>query len=145
MISQTRNFSLTEKIKIKCQRLQSYPNSLLQIRNKFNESFDNENKNWILLNQPKIKESFKIISKTLIIYPYSLSNNLLKEVLLKMGVQFILTNDIRKANVIIGLKKTLSKNEKLKTLLKQKKIPIYVLHHISLYEIAKFITFCNFL
>jgi len=57
----------------------------------------------------------------LVIYPYSLSSNLLKEVLLKMGLKFVLTNEIRKASLIIGLKKHLKQNFKLITLAKQKK------------------------
>jgi hypothetical protein len=44
----------------------------------------------------KTKKSFKLKSKKLVIYPYSLSNNLLKEVLLKMGLKFVLTNEIKK-------------------------------------------------
>jgi hypothetical protein len=56
----------------------------------------------------------------LVIYP--IQNNLLKEVLLKMGFKFVLTNEIRKANLIIGLKKHLKQNFKLTNLAKQKNI-----------------------
>ena len=82
-----------------------------------------------------------IESKKLVIYPYSLSNNLLKEVLLKMGIKFVLTNDIRKANLIIGLKKHLKQNFKLISLAKQKDIPIYSLNQVSFYQISKLIQF----
>jgi hypothetical protein len=76
-------------------------------------------------NQLKDKKSLKLKSKKLVIYPYSLSNNLLKEVLLKMGFKFVLTNEIKKASLIIGLKKHLKQNFKLTNLAKQKNIPIY--------------------
>ena len=58
------------------------------------------------------------------IYPYSLSNNLLKE-----------------ANLIIGLKKHLKQNFKLISLAKQKNIPIYSLNQVSFYQVSKLIQF----
>ena len=74
-------------------------------------------------------------------YPYSLSNNLLKEALLRMGFKFILTNEIKKANLIIGLKKHLKQNFKLITFAKQKKIPIYGLNQVSIYQVTKLVQF----
>ena len=103
IIGQIRQFYLTEKIKIKCQKVQNYQNSLV---NNSNNSLLITNKNWILMNQLKDKKYLKLESKKLVIYPYSLSNNLLKEVLLKMGLKFVLTNEIKKASLIIGLKNT---------------------------------------
>ena len=97
--------------------------------------------NWGLLNQPKDEKSLQLKSKKLVIYPYSLSNNLLKEVLLKMDFKFVLTNEIRKANLIIGLKKHLKQNFKLIHLAKQKNIPIYSLNQVSFYQISKLIQF----
>ena len=79
--------------------------------------------------------------KKLVIYPYSLSTNLLKEVLLKMGVKFVLTNEIQKANLIIGLKKHLKQNFKLTSFAKKKNIPIYSLHQVSFYQVSKLIQF----
>lgn len=95
------------------------------------------NKNWILMNQFKDQKSLKLQSKKLIIYPYSLSYNLLKEVLLKTGLKFVLTNEIKKASLILGLKKHLKQNFKLTNLAKQKNIPIYALNQVSLYQITK--------
>jgi hypothetical protein len=95
------------------------------------------------MNQLKDQKSLKLESKKLVIYPYSLSYNLLKEVLLKTGLKFVLTNEIKKASLIIGLKKHLKQNFKLITLAKQKKIPIYALNDVSLYQLAKIIQFIN--
>jgi len=139
-IGQIRQFYLTEKIKIKCQKVQNYPNSLL---NNSNNSLSLPNKNWILMNQLKDTKSLKLESKKLVIYPYSLSKNLLKEVLLKMGLTFILTNDIKKARLIIGFKKHLKQNFKLTNIAKQKNIPIYGLNQISIYQVTKLIQFIN--
>jgi stage III sporulation protein SpoIIIAA len=140
MLSQVRHFSLTENIKLKCQKFQNYQNPLVKKRNSVNESANVNYKNWILINQPKV---LMIESKKLVIYPYSLSNNLLREVLSKMGVKFVLTNDISKANLIIGLKKHLKQNFKLKNLAQQKNVPIYSLNQLSLYQVTKFIQFIS--
>ena len=138
-LGQIRQFNSTEKIKIKCDKTQNYKNSLIHGSNNLSNSFLRINKNRILMDQFKDQESLKFQSKKLIIYPYSLSSNLLKEVLLKTGLKFILTNEIKKANLIIGLKKHLKQNFKLTTLAKQKNIPIYALNQVSIYQIAKII------
>ena len=140
-IGQIREFSVTEKIKIKSKRFQNHQQSFLKNLNGLNTSVLNSNKHWTLINKLKDKKHFKLSTNRLIIYPYSLSTNLLKEVLLKMDFKFTLTNDIRKANLIIGLKKHLRQNFKLINLAKQKEIPIYTLNQISFYQLSKLIKF----
>ena len=139
MIDQIRQFSLTEKIKIKCSNISNYQNLFLKNQNNLNEPINITNENWILANQPSYQKSLKVKSKKLVIYPYSLSNNLLKEVLLKMSVNFVLTDDIRKASLIIGLKKHLKQNFKLNNLAKQINIPVYTLNGVSVYQVTKLI------
>jgi stage III sporulation protein SpoIIIAA len=140
-IGQVRQFSLAEKIKIKSQKFHSSQNSLLKTRTTLSDSFLSSDHNWTSVNKVKDKRSLKLKSRKLVIYPYSLSNNLLKEVLLKMGFKFVLTNEIRKASLIIGLKKHLKQNFKLTSLAKQKNIPVYSLNQISFYQISKLIQF----
>lgn len=140
-ISQIRQFSLVEKVKIKSKKLHSHNSSLLNTQNNLNNSSSFSSNNWISLNQAKDEKSLKLKSKKLVIYPYSLSNNLLKEVLLKMGFKFVLTNEIRKASLIIGLKKHLKQNFKLTNLARQKNIPIYCLNQVSFYQVSKIIKF----
>jgi stage III sporulation protein SpoIIIAA len=140
-INQIRESSLTEKIKIKYKISQSYQNFLLENKNGLNNSFMIKNKNWVLINQLKNEESLK--SKKLVIYPYSISDNLLKEVLMKMNFNFTLTNELKKASLIIGLRKHVKQNFKLTNLAKQKKIPIYALNEINLYQITKLVQFID--
>lgn len=143
-ISQVRYFSSVEKITIKSERFSNSNSSIitkLTNQNPFQNSVSLFNKNWVSLNQLTNEKSLKLNSKKLIIYPYCLSNNLLKEVLAKMKLKFILTNEIRKASVIIGLKKHLKQNFKLTNLAKQKNIPIYSLNQVSFYQVSKLITF----
>jgi len=140
-IGQLRQFSLNEKVMITSKRFQNYQTSLIKNNSNLTESLQLANKNWILVNQRKDEKSLRLKSKKLVIYPYSLSNNLLKEVLLKMEFKFVLTNEIRKANLIIGLKKHLKQNFKLISLAKQKNIPVYSLNQVSFYQVSKLIQF----
>ena len=140
-IGQIRQFNSTEKIKIKCHKTQNYQNSLISNSGNLNNSFLRTNKNEAVINQFKDQKYLNLEAKKLVIYPYSLSHSLLKEVLLKTGRKFVLTNEIKKANIIIGLKKHLKQNFKLITLAKQKNIPIYALNNVSLYQIIKIIQF----
>ena len=144
MVNQVRQFSLAEKIRIKSKRFQNTQNSLLNNPRNLKDNFALVQKNWISINHLKDEKSLKLKSKKLIIYPYSISNNLLKEVFLKMGFQFVLTNEIRKAELIIGLKKHLKQNFKLICIAKDKNIPIYSLNQISFYQISKLIQFLSF-
>ena len=140
-IDQIRQFSLTEKIKVKCSNISNYQNLLITNKNNFTKSIATNDKNWITVNQPDYQKLLRVKSKKLVIYPYSLSNNLLKEVLIKMGVNFTLTDDVRKASLILGLKKHLKQNFKLNNLAKQINIPIYTLNQVSFYQVTKFIQF----
>lgn len=138
-VTQIRQFSLIEKIKIKIKARRSFTldNSSFVSFNYLKDFSIFPSKNWRLMNQGKSAELLKLKSTKLIIYPYSLSNNLLNEVLLKIGISFVLTNEIQKANLIIGLKKHLKQNFKLINLAKQNKIAVYAINQISLYQLQK--------
>ena len=143
VIGQIRQFSLIEKIRIRSNIFQNYNNSLLSDLCNLTSSTSLGHKNWSFINKANDEKSLKLKSKNIVIYPYSLSNNLLNEVLLKMGFKFVLTNEIRKASLIIGLKKHLKQNFKLTNLAKQKNIPIYSLNQVSFYQLSKFIQFIS--
>jgi stage III sporulation protein SpoIIIAA len=136
-INQLRKFSIAHKTQIKCQQLQNSFNFLLQNQNSIYEDFNNIEKPWIYVNQLKNDNTFQFSSKTLVIYPYSISNNFLKEVLSKIGIKFTLTINVKKASLIIGLKRQLRQNFKLKELANKKKIPIYSINQISIYELTR--------
>ena len=138
---QIRQFSFAEKIKIKAKKVQSNQSFLLKNPKNFNDSFSTIGKNWVEVNNTKNKKLLKLKSKKLVIYPYSLSNNLFKEILLKMKLKFVLTNEIQKASLIIGSRKHLKKNFQLSILAKQKNIPIYSLNKVNFYQVSKLIKF----
>jgi hypothetical protein len=60
-----------------------------------------------------------------------------------MDFKFILTNEIKKASLIIGLKKHLKQNFKLKSLAEQRAIPIYSLNQVSIYQLTKLVQYLS--
>ena len=88
--------------------------------------------------------SSEFLTKKLVIYTYSLSDNLIKEVLIKFGSKIVLTKELKSANIILGLKKHLQQNYKLQSIAQQNNIPIYNVKQNSLYQIIKFIQFILF-
>ena len=130
-MEQIRFFSLPEKIKIFSERTQPQYGSLSN-----NQTFF-PNLTWSSVNTLKHENSLKLKTKLLIIYPYSISNNLLKEVLLRMGINFILTNEVKKASIILGLKKHLNKNISLTQIATKYNIPIYSFNSISYYQLVR--------
>ena len=140
-MGQIRQFSSIDKVFITSKQFQLSKTSLFKTNRNLLNSMTLSTNNWTFINQDQNNKSLRINSKKLIIYPYSLSNNLLKEIFIKMELKFILTNEIKKANVIIGLKKNLKKNFRLIRLAKQKEIQIYSLNQISFYQVSKIIRF----
>jgi stage III sporulation protein SpoIIIAA len=136
-INQLRQFLLAQRIQIKCQSLQNSSNFLLQNQDNFNEIFNQIETPWTYVNEFQKDQIFQMNSKTLIIYSYSISNNFLKEVLSKISVKFIITTNITKASLIIGLKRQLRQNFKLKELANKKKIPIYSINQVTIYELTR--------
>jgi stage III sporulation protein SpoIIIAA len=133
---QMRQFQSIEKIQIKYQNLSPF---LLKTQTGINDSLTQRQNNWLLINKLNSQDSMISTSKPLIIYTYAISTNFLKEAFTKIGLKFTLTNNIEKASLIIGLKKYLRQNFKLKELAKHKKIPIYSFNQISIYQLTKFI------
>jgi stage III sporulation protein SpoIIIAA len=138
-ITQTRTFIQEEKTSINYKTLQS--SNLFNNLNNFQHLTLKHNKNWVLTNNQTSLALPIVPQKTLIIYAYSFSYNLLKEVISKLNINVILTKEIRKASVIIGLKKHLKQNLNLQNLAKQKNIPIYGVNRSSIYQITKLLQF----
>lgn len=134
--NQIRQFKLGKKLQIKYHSNLSFKPSLPT-----KHSLIQNLKNWDQRNNENSYNFHISLSKSIKIYTYSISNNFLREIFSKLGLNFSLTNDIKKANIIIGLKNHLQQNLKLKELAKKKKIPIYSFNQLSLYQLTKFIKF----
>ena len=133
---QVRQFYMGEKMQIKYHSNLSFKSFLPS-----NQLLVQSLKNWYHINKENGYYFHILSSEPLIIYPYSLSSNFLQEVFNNLDLNFVLTNDIKKAHIIIGLKNYLRQNLKLKNLAQQKKIPIYSFNQISIYQLTKFIKF----
>ena len=142
-ITQLRKFSLAKKILIKSTKFQTYSHLQLKLGINLTNSFLFLTKNWTFTNDRINQKNFNFKSKktSLIIYSYSISLHLLKEVLLKMQFKFVLTHEIQKASLIIGSRKHLKQNFKLLNFARQKQIPIYSLNHISFYQVNQLVKF----
>lgn len=139
---QVRQILLPDKVAIKSQSYSPYLNfNNKNVKNFIKNSNFSEN-SWHAINELKSKKSLQITSKNLVIYCYSISNNFIKESMSKLNIRFVLTTDIKKASLIIGLKKHLKNNLKLKKLAEQKNIPIYSLNQLSIYQFLKLIQSC---
>ena len=129
---QTRTTFLTERFQLKCKRF-SLITHLFSSRSVSFRQLTSTSKSRLISNSQKSQQ----LGNQLIIYPYSLAPQLLQEVLSRLNVKCVLTNNIRQAHLIIGMKKHLRQNLKLKKVAMKKKIPIYSLNKISLYQLAK--------
>jgi len=136
-VSQIRQLSTNEKTRLKYKKLQTNSVSIFKTSNFLKNSSISNTNNWTVLMQQSQIKSRNLKTKKLLIYTYSLSNNLIKEATRKLGLKVLLTKEIKQASLVIGLKKHLKQNLKLKKLAKQKNIPIYTVHRASIYQVIK--------
>lgn len=135
--NQIRHSYRNQKISIKHQKLQTNFSSIFSGSSSAKAQQELFKLNWSNVNYSNKEKSIANTNKKIYIYIYSLSFNLIQEVISKTRTNFIITNDLKKANLILGFKKYLKKNIKLKKLVEQKKIPVYAVNTASIYQINK--------
>jgi len=136
LLGQVRQFFFDEKIQIKCKKYQ----------NIFSEFNLNKLNSWKQSNFLRYKSFTKLVpigSRILIIYPYSISYNIIHEVFLKTTIKYDITNNFKNASLILGLHNSLHQNYHLKQLAKYRGIPIYSFKKLSIYQLIKFINNFN--
>jgi len=139
--NQIRQLGSNEKTSIKYHKLKNNSQLLFQSSKNFKNVTTLTNNDWTNLTKYNHIRPKNFKTKQLLIYTYSLSNNLMKEAVSKIGIKLILTKEIKKASLIIGLKKHLKQNLKLKKLALQNNIPIYSINRASIYQLTKLIQF----
>ena len=139
LIHQTRQFRLDEKIQIRCEQVFPSQNEFVKDSYLIDKNQLTITKCWTQFNNSRTTKLGNKLTKNLVIYSYSISNNFLKEVFSKVNVKLTLTNNLRKASLIIGLTNHLQQNSSLYQFAKEKKIPIYSFQQISMYQLTKFI------
>jgi len=134
VFDQVRQFNLKKKMQIR------YHSNLVLKSFLPKTAFVYQNlKNWELTRKMSYSYASIFLFPVIIIYPYSISVNLFREVFTKLEIKIILTTELQKAHLIIGLKTQLQQNRKLKKLAKQKNVPIYSFNQLSFYQLVKFI------
>ena len=137
--TQIRTLEQNEKVSIAYNIIQN--NILISNSTNIQNSLNLRQKSWANVNSKISLNSRTLNEKKIVIYSYSLSYNLLKEIISKFNRNIILTKEIKNASLIIGLKKHLYQNIKLQKLAKQKNIPIYGVNRSSIYQITKLLQF----
>ena len=94
-ITQTRQFSRDEKTRLKYVNNQA---SILKNSQNGQKSVLSSQKNWISINNEKSICSTRLRQKKLVLYSYSISYNLIKEVISKLKVDISLTKEWIKNN-----------------------------------------------
>ena len=140
-VTQIRYVGLNKTPIINYCNLQTTSSSLYHSSRNLKNVVAFNNKDWTILRKTNSTNSKNIKTKQLLIYTYSLSNNLFKEAVSKLGIKLVLTKEIKKASLIIGLKKHLKQNIKLKKIALQYGIPIYTVNNGSIYQLTKLIQF----
>jgi len=137
LILQVRESAINQKINIKYKKIKKDLLSSLKNSNDIKNMIRVSSNNWTILNQQTQIRSKDLGVKELVIYPYSFSNSLVKEAGYRLGFKLLLTKEVKKATIIIGLKKYLKHNFKLKRLAEKRNITIFKLNQSSIYQLTK--------
>ena len=132
--AQTREFEKNRNIYIGYKRSKS---DQLMISRHTNLNWFLPSNTWKTVNYSNKTYLRLSRSKQFSIYNLSFSNNVMYEAFYNLEKKFTFTNFVRKADVIIALKKHLMRNVKLKKLSQQYYTQIYILDHKSVYQVAK--------
>ena len=137
--AQIRQMDSNQKIHIRYKRFQ--PEYFLHFNNSTGSSLKTSlnlrTNNWTRFNNSTRLKSPTLKRKVLSVYIYSLSKSLIKDIISRLGLKLNLTKNVKKADIIIGLKKHLKQNFKLKKLTCQRNILIYTINQGSISQITK--------
>ena len=135
-IMQIRQLSRSDKTNIEYKKFRTNSFFVVKNFNNFKSQISLPYSSWIALNQINYVRTKDLKTKKLFIYIYSLPSNLIREIIGKMQLQFMITKEIKKASIILALKKCFDKNIKLRRLARENKIPIYLINKCSnVYEV----------
>ena len=129
-IVQIRQSKINKKITIEYNRLETNIGILFK-----------SNKNLIIFDNYIKKDYNNNKLGHILIYSYRLSNNLMREAVVKMGIKITLTKEIKRATLIIGFKKHLKQNFKVKRFATENNIPIYSINQKSVFKLIKLISY----
>ena len=140
-ITQIRELSQNQKTTIKYKKLQTTSFSLIKnFSNRKNRSM-HFRENWINPIRPTTLQNLK--TKKLFVFIYSISPNLIYEILKKLKFQVIVTKEIQKTSLIISSPSKLKENVRLRNLSKKYNIPIFSITKHNIYQIVNLAKYFN--
>ena len=140
-ITQIRELSQNQKTTIKYKKLQTTSFSLIKnFSNRKNRSM-HFRENWINPIRPTTLQNLK--TKKLFVFIYSISPNLIYEILKKLKFQVIVTKEIQKTSLIISSPSKLKENVRLRNLSKKYNIPIFSITKRNIYQIVNLAKYFN--
>jgi len=135
-ITQIRELLVNQKTNIKYKKFQTNTFSLFRDFNDLKNQNISTRNDWISMSQNNPIQLQHLKAKKIFVYVYSLSSNLIREILNGQKCRFVLTKELQKTSLIIGSKNHLNQNLKLKKLAKQNNIPIYSLKKQNLSQVV---------
>lgn len=136
-ISQVRYSIPASRTKIKYKNFQTNSLSLIQQLSSKKHSILIKSNPWITMVKNKEISFQNLKEQNLIIYIYCLSGNLVQEILNHANFEFVLTNNIQNANLIIGSRAQLFRNRKILKFAQKYGILIYALDSSNLMSLLK--------
>ena len=141
VITQIRQLSLNQRTIIKYKKLQNTTFSLAKNFSTLKNQSERFEDNWPSYISPLTLQNLK--TKKLAIFVYSVSSNLIYEILNKLQFKFIVTKEIQKTSLIIASTNNLKQNGKLRKLAKKNNIPIFSINYESIYQIINLLKSLN--
>ena len=132
-ILQIRELTDNNETKIKYGITQSNPLAFFNTSDKI-KTWKNKTK---INSNNKIKDFSTQKTKTLKIYPYSISTDIIIKAANNIGFMPIITKEISEATIILGLKKHLLTNLKLKKTAKEHEVKIYTINNSTVPQITQ--------
>jgi stage III sporulation protein SpoIIIAA len=139
-ISQVRNLTSNSKTNIKYKNFPTNSFLLIKQLGRNKNSLPVTTNSWITLTKKKQIVFKELKGKKLVIYLYSLSTNLVQELMNKVPIDFVLTNELYNASIILGSRTHLSQNKKLLELAKQNNILVYFVEPSNIMFVLKLLT-----
>lgn len=135
-LTQVRKLARTQKTTIKYKKVQTDSFSLVKnFPSRRNQPLYFQDNSFSPINLTSLQN---LKSKKPFIFIYSMSPNLIHEILKRLQFQFIVTKEIQKTSLIIGSPHHLKKNSKLRNLAKRHSIPILSIARQNVYQIVNF-------
>jgi len=138
--TQIRHLTFESYIKIKYQNFQTNSLSLIKQLGDSKQPILIEKNQWVKMKDENPLSFQGLKKKKIVIYIYSFSKNLIQEILNRANFEFVLTNKIQNASLIIGSRVQLCQNKKVLKFAQKHSVVLYGLDSSNLLSILKLLS-----